>query len=423
MMFFKRTKTVENNIENVKKRLVRRFAIIAISTSFVVFLAFSLKLVKEEDNQIARHLQSFQEIAVDQYQRDQRNVIPISPNVTAYYDASLLPEKMQLEMPYAINEVTRVRSYSEKGFMVYHARLLFNGKDTPLYLAIDVRAIDFGDGNWDILIGISTLLMLFLVGILSVSTKRMFDELMSPVVELTQQLSDGNKSEFTVSDNTISEIKQLANRLNSYAQMKERVVKQELMFAKYASHELKTPIAIISGAANLQAMKEEDPSFQAKQRRRIVDAVDNMQSTVEVLLNIVKQENVTSNDELWPITEQDIPVQELGKKAAHGVDVELMIESGTSMNFPPSVLKMVLKNLVNNAIRFTSHGSIRIHISSNRISVQDTGTGLSDENETEHGLGLLIVRRLCRVYGWSFELRSHTNPTGCIAIAVKESNV
>ncbi|MCK6264653.1 HAMP domain-containing histidine kinase [Vibrio sp. ZSDE26] len=420
-MFFTKSKTAENNIENVKKRLIRRFAIIAISTSFVVFLTFSLKLVKEEDNQIALYLNSFQGFAQQYYQRAPNSSIAVSPNITAYYDSAFLPDNIKLEMPYAKDEVTRVRSYSEDGFMVYHTTFLSNGNEIPLYLTIDTRTLDFGDDNWDILLSISTLLMLFLVGILSVSTKRMFDELMSPVVELSQQLRDEERSKFTVSENTIDEIKQLTNHLNSYTQMKERVVKQEMMFAKYASHELKTPIAIISGAANLQAMKEEDVEFQAKQRHRIIDAADNMQSTVEILLNIVKQENAATSDQVWAVNEQAIPISELSKKAKLGVEVELVIAPNTTLSFPLPVLKMILKNIVNNSIRFTEQGSITIHVATDHISVQDSGTGLSDKNQTDHGLGLLIVRRLCNVHGWSFELKDNINTNGCIASLIKKS--
>ncbi|MCZ8498782.1 hypothetical protein O9929_15125 [Vibrio lentus] len=60
--------------------------------------------------------------------------------------------------------------------------------------------------------------------------------------------------------------------------MKDRLAKQEMMFAKYASHELKTPIAIVLGAAELQAMKPNDPAFQTKQRERILGAANGMSS-------------------------------------------------------------------------------------------------------------------------------------------------
>ncbi|WP_028025679.1 ATP-binding protein [Enterovibrio calviensis] len=418
-MIFKNRKPKVNNVTAVKRRLVRTFAMVAITTSFIVFVAFSLKLVAEEDKQIALHLMSFESMAKKYYQLEPNKIIKITPNITAYYDPAQLPDRAKAEMPYKKNKVTRVKSYSEDGFMVFHSEFLSNGKVIPLYLDVDARAIEFGDDSWDILLVVSTLLMLFLVSVLSVSIKRMFDELMSPIVELSEQLADKDRSEFFVSESTIDEIKHLTNHLNSYTQMKERVVKQEMMFAKYASHELKTPIAIISGAASLQAMKEEDVVFQEKQRQRILDAANRMHSTVEILLNIVKQENIASNDECWSITEKDIPISELSKKTETNVNIDLSLDPNTTINLPPSVLKMIIKNLVNNSARFTDQGSITICISTDNISVKDTGSGLSDKNDTEHGLGLLIVRRLCRVYGWSFELKNNTDTQGCIAVISK----
>lgn len=421
-MFFTTLSTTENNIESVKKRLIRRFAIIAISTSCAVFLTFSLNLVLEEDNQIALHLESFQQFAQKYYQRTPNSSIAVSPNIIAYYDADFLPENIKSNMPYSENEVTRVRSLYEDGFMVYHSTFFVNKNEIPLYLTIYNRSLDFGDENWDVLMGISTLLMLFLTGILSMSTKRMFDELMSPIVDLRRQLGDEERSQFSVSEHTIDEIKQLTHHLNSYTQMKERVVKQEMMFAKYASHELKTPIAIISGAAHLQAMKEEDLEFQAKQRNRIIDASNDMQSTVQILLNIVKQEHSGFCNKLWSVNKKEIPISELSKKAKLGVRIKLIVAPNTTLNFPLSVLKIILKNIIDNSIRFTEKGSITISIATNKISVQDTGTGISEKNNTDHGLGLLIVRRLCDVYGWRFELKDNVNTEGCLASLIKKTN-
>jgi signal transduction histidine kinase len=198
-----------------------------------------------------------------------------------------------------------------------------------------------------------------------------------------------------------------------YKQMKERLAKQEMMFAKYASHELKTPIAVVLGAANLQAMKDE-PDFQSKQRKRILIAANNMHATVEVLLSIVKQENVRDAHQLRPISSQNISLDKYYKKLNAGVQLLLLVEPDTHINMPPAVLDMVLKNLLNNAIRFTEKGKIEVVITSNSIKVIDSGCGLNEKADTEHGLGLLIVKRLCDSYGWTFSLTENPNE-GCCA--------
>ena len=413
---FKRRKG--NSIEDVKARLLTTFSIIALSTSFLVFFAFSIRLVLHEDRQIEEHLASFKDIAIRHYHLEQVEQAMLSRHVTAYYNADALPDKYQPQRPFESGKVSRFRSYDFGGYMVYHQTFDYEKEVVPLYLTIDARAIDFGDDSWDTLMLISMLLMVFLIFVLRFSLKRVFDGLMSPISELSQQLNAQQGKNFTTSEFAIDELKQLTQRLNSYTKMKERVARQELMFAKYASHELKTPIAVVLCAANLQAMKE-DPEFQLKQRQRILRAATGMQETVEVLLNIVKQENALSTCDDFPIYLEMLDLDEYRARLNSGVELKGEIAPGSLLNIPHSVLTMVLKNLIDNAIRFTHSGVIWVRISSNRIEVQDTGVGLSETPDTEHGLGLLIVERICQSYGWEFKLQDNPKQPGCLAVMLR----
>ncbi|WP_210444545.1 ATP-binding protein, partial [Vibrio crassostreae] len=87
-----------------------------------------------------------------------------------------------------------------------------------------------------------------------------------------------------------------------------------------------------------------------------------------------------------------------------------------------------LKNYIENAIRFTTQGKITVTINSNTISVSDTGTGLSEDAKTEHGLGLIIVKRIGDSYGWTSMLIDNThsdstpNNSGCTAVFERKSH-
>lgn len=407
-----------NSIEDVKSRLLTTFSIIALTTSFIVFFAFSIRLVLHEDNQIESHLKSFRDIALKHYELDQVVSAELSQHVTAYYQTDALPEKFRPLLPYQPNEVTRFRSFDFDGYMVYHQMFNYQGERLPLYLTIDSRAIDFGDDSWDALMGISMLLMLFLIIVLRFSLKRVFDGLMSPISELSHQLATHREEDFSTSKHAIDELKQLTAHLNSYSHMKERVAKQELMFAKYASHELKTPISVILGAANLQAMRD-DPEFQERQRERILKAGKGMQETIEVLLNIVKQENATQSKQEHPILESQLGLDTYRNKLASDVSLNVSIQEECTLNMPVSVLNIVLKNLLDNAIRFTEAGSITLRIRHAKIEVLDSGGGLGEEPETDHGLGLLIVERICQSYGWRFSLQDNPTQQGCLAQLVR----
>lgn len=410
-----------NSINDVKLRLWITFSTIAITTSFVVFLAFGLRLVMFEESQIEKLLASFKQVAINHYQLVQEPFSELSEHVSVYYGDSQFDETISAMRPFRLNDFTKNYSFTdfepnigpENGLVVYHFNFDYQDEIIPTYITVSAIAIDFGDDNWDALLGISMLLIVFLITVLRFSLKRVFDGLMSPITDLTEQLAEKDDAEFTTSERATDELKLLASHLNSYKKMKERVSKQELMFAKYASHELKTPIAIVLGAANLQAMSE-DPEFQAKQRERIIKAGDGMQETVEVLLNIVKQENADTSS-LYDVNNCLPQLERYKDKLDSPVSLKVNIDEQMQINLPPAVLSIVIKNLVENAIRFTSKGEISVTISDQAISVRDTGKGLTDAQETEHGLGLLIIRRICQSYGWQFGLVNNVDGRGCTA--------
>ncbi|MCY9873777.1 HAMP domain-containing sensor histidine kinase [Vibrio barjaei] len=409
------------SIKQVKARLLRTFSLIALVTSFLVFFAFSLHLALEEDDQIEHHLVSFEEIAQSYYQLRQVNQAQLSKSVTAYFDANMLPKRIAQQGPFPLGKVTKYNTFLEDGFLVYHTKFQFNEQTIPLYLTIDSRAMDFGDDSWDTLMIISMLLMVFLIFVLRLSLKRVFDTLMSPISSLSHQLASNQEGAFSITEHSILELQTLTEHLNSYTQMKERVAKQELMFAKYASHELKTPIAVVLGAANLQAMKQ-DVAFQTKQRERILKAANGMQQTVELLLNIVKQENASPDSLSTKVNEQDLELAKYYSSASKDTKVTVQIEEGTAVNLPLIAVRMIVGNLLDNAIRFTAKGEISVRISSQEICITDNGCGLNNNNDIEHGLGLLIVHRIAESYGWQFTLSNNPNGNGCCARLIRINN-
>ncbi|MEZ9452037.1 sensor histidine kinase [Vibrio splendidus] len=410
---------------------MRTFAVIALVSSCVVFFVFSLRLVWQEEAQIESHLKSFKGVAEQFYKRlSPEGSLKLSDNVTAYYGEGDFTDQLKKLPPMALDTVDRQRfeiRLSENDFLipgvvVYHFSFEDQGNNIPTYIAISSFDMDLWDDSWGVLMATSTLLMLGLIIVLRITLKRVFDQLMAPIENLSTQLSKHESDNFHVPTNTVDELQMLTSHLNSYSKMKDRLAKQEMMFAKYASHELKTPIAIVTGAAELQAMKPNDLAFQTKQRNRILGAANSMSATVEILLNIVKQENSSTEKTLTAIDEAAIDLSKYRTMLAPGVELLLNIEPDTTLNMPLPIVNMVLKNYIENALRFTTQGKITVIIHSNTISVTDTGAGLSDDTKTEHGLGLIIVNRIGDSYGWTSTLidNAHSDSIpdtcGCTAI-------
>jgi CheY-like chemotaxis protein len=108
----------------------------------------------------------------------------------------------------------------------------------------------------------------------------------------------------------------------------------------------------------------------------------------------------------------------------------------------PILLARVLNNLVSNAIRYTSNGTIEIigqqYQDKISIIVKDTGQGVPEEEQQEiftefHqlnnperdqekglGLGLSIVKRLCQLQKWPISLESQVNQGSCFNITIPQ---
>lgn len=420
-----------NSIEEVRIRTMRIFALIALVSSFFVFFAFSLRLVWQEEAQTEDHLKSFQGIAEQVYRLSPRTRLEISEYVTVYYGESDFTEQLRVLAPIALNSVDRLNyefkfsaeHFIQPGVVAYHFAFDYQGNSIQTYITINSFKMDLWDDNWNVLMMISTLLMMFLIIVLRIALKRVFDRLMLPISDLSHQLREQASEHFTVPAHSVDELKQLTDHLNQYSSMKDRVAKQELMFAKYASHELKTPISIVLSAAELQEMKPDDKDFQAKQRQRILSATNGMKETVEALLNIVKQENASTESIVTVIDEACIDLSKYQPMLASGVTLSLEIAPNTRLNMPLTLVNMVLKNYIENAIRFTVQGSITVRISSERISVCDSGIGLHSDTTIDHGLGLIIVSRIGKSYGWQSSLlnnRDVTGQPGCLALFEKQ---
>lgn len=202
-------------------------------------------------------------------------------------------------------------------------------------------------------------------------------------------------------------------------------------FLANMSHEIRTPLNGILGFTNLLQKSQ----LSARQQ----DYLDTIETSADSLLSIINEILDFSKIEAGKLVLENIPfnLRDLLQEAltilaptAHAKQLELLSlvyhDTPLSLMGDPLRLKQVLTNLLSNAIKFTSKGTIvlramlederegRVQL---RISVQDTGIGLSDDdlrllfqafsqanNSLSRqaggtGLGLVISKRLIEQMG------------------------
>ena len=106
------------------------------------------------------------------------------------------------------------------------------------------------------------------------------------------------------------------------------------------------------------------------------------------------------------------------------VELKCEINKDDSIDFNPIALKKILVNLLHNATKYTSNGSITTKLEENKLIIEDTGVGIAKEDaekifnpffcldesrnreKSGFGLGLSIARNLAERNGYRLFLDS-----------------
>jgi signal transduction histidine kinase len=253
---------------------------------------------------------------------------------------------------------------------------------------------------------------------------------MKPVTDLADRLnmlSEERTSERLSHHFADDEVGQLALALDSYADRLHHLVERDREFNADVSHELRSPLTVITGATELLlAQPDLDPKVRTR-LLRIARAARQSADITTALLHLVRAEQGIDQDSAAQNVSQIVnDVVHLYEPLIGNKELKLLVreEDRVSVIAPESVVAVTVGNLIGNAIRYTARGEVVITIGNGRAVVEDTGPGIP-EKELEHvferhyrgqnisgkgaGLGLAIVRRLCELYGWSIHFSNRAS--------------
>ena len=184
-------------------------------------------------------------------------------------------------------------------------------------------------------------------------------------------------------DDLQEELKNVAVAINGMLDRINDSYAAQARFVSDASHELRTPIAVIQGYANLlDRWGKEDEKTLTESVSAIKDEADNMKGLIEQLLFLAR-----GDSNRIQLAAENVDLSELIAEVAEEArmldsDYEFIV-SGESMSITAdrALIKQALRILVDNAVKYTDPGG-EITISANsdganvRLSVTDTGIGI-----------------------------------------------
>ncbi len=211
----------------------------------------------------------------------------------------------------------------------------------------------------------------------------------------------------------------------------ERSLRRLREFELDASHELRGPLAAMAANAEM-GLLDCAPGDGAQRRRfeAIASATDQLQRLVEDLLTMARQEEGRSQPsqrlDLGELVRQQVALYNDALRL-RGQRVEEQLEPGLLVQGHPGLLHQLVRNLLDNAHRYSPEGSlIRVRVLRKgrlaSLEVSDEGPGIpaehlprvfdrfwrasSHRSDGGSGMGLAIAARVCRAHGGNIRVSS-----------------
>ena len=246
-----------------------------------------------------------------------------------------------------------------------------------------------------------------------------------------------NKDELYVLSDTIN---QLLDRI-------EKTIEREKSFTSYASHEFRTPLAVLKGTLEVLIRKPRQQEEYEEKVNYCIKEVDRLNHLVDELLILTRYENLKQSLK-WENTDIKMIVDESLKYLERNMQQKnmriLTNISSTDIPFRTDIylLSTIIHNILSNAIKYSHRDSeidINVQAEDNTIllEIADKGIGISEKDlekvfdkfyrSTDHadikgfGLGLPIVKRFCSLLNIKIQINSKEGVGTTVKLQIPQS--
>lgn len=307
------------------------------------------------------------------------------------------------------------------------------------YSAYLVRIAVFTDSNWMIFVKILPTFATFSAVMISLSAVIAFASthfILTPVKKLAKEAIDNDS--VTSEDAELQPVAQILNERSRRIkrQMADLQAEKELVeqarvskdeFISNVTHEMNTPLTSIHGYAELLQAGGMSDAQKDTAYKTILTQSERLTNLIACIINYSE----IDSDDLPPY---EVDCSALARETLCALKPEADKRKVTIVEeIEDNVLIMsrherfseIFGNLVRNAIKYNKEGGkITVKLNREKLVVEDTGIGISEENlskvfsrfftvDKSHngknggfGLGLAVVKKICQKSGWKIKVES-----------------
>jgi signal transduction histidine kinase len=233
--------------------------------------------------------------------------------------------------------------------------------------------------------------------------------------QLAADVADGAPGRGYVRSGMEREIFVLASALESLEARQRALLEREREFSVHLGHELRTPLTGIRTDAELIAVQPDLPAPVLRRAGRIIGAVDRITDLAASLLALARETQPGLVEEVALADAVAAAWEPLAAEAG-GKAVTLLVDvaSTACVRCDQALLELVLRNLLDNALRHSASGVVSCRLEGRVLAVHDCGPGIAAADlphvferffragsQAGHGLGLALVRHVCGAAGWT----------------------
>ncbi|HEY5804173.1 MAG TPA: HAMP domain-containing sensor histidine kinase [Lysobacter sp.] len=295
----------------------------------------------------------------------------------------------------------------------------------PMMLALDITDLEQREFDMSLTVVGSAVTMIVLLGIaIAWSVNRLVRPLRNVAQDIARLQPDQPGQRIEVPASASAELVVIADALNDYLHRNDRFVERERTFIDSASHELRTPIAVIAGACEIALQQAEVPPPTRAQLTRIQRTANDVEQLISLLLVLAKDPARLARVSERVALDQLLPeIVDDHRYLTRDKDLTLTIASLSPIEVlaPLPIVQAAIGNLLRNAIEHSDRGEIAIRLEAPAtVVIDDPGHGMTPEEISaiyarvargggeRHGggIGLDLISRLCEHLGWQLDIAS-----------------